>query len=87
MMTYSHGNNIGNVHFLWKVSGSADDFSNSQHTIERAKEEIPVFHTRAMRRALFEKFGRVAPSIKPAILRALYRELTSAPMKQKLMRE
>ena len=78
MMTYSHGNNIGNVHFLWKsVSPGFDDISNSQHVIEKAKEEIPVFHTRAMRRALFEKFGRVAPTIKPAILRALYRELTN----------
>ena len=51
--------------------------SNSQQTIEKAKEEIPIYHTRAMRRALFEKFGRVAPTMKPAILRALYRELTS----------
>ena len=35
-----------------------------------------------MRRALLDKFGRVSSSIKPAILRALYRELThdaSAP--------
>ena len=34
------------------------------------------FHTRAMRKALFTKFGRVAPNLKPAILRAFYRELT-----------
>lgn len=75
LLTYSHGNNIGNLHFIWKVSG--DDLTHSQRTIEKVKEEIPVFHTRAMRKALFSKFGRVTPSIKPAILRALYRELTS----------
>ena len=60
MLTYSHGNNIGNLHFLWKVSDTDDAMSNSQQTIEKAKEEIPIYHTRAMRRALFEKFGRVA---------------------------
>lgn len=79
LMTYSHGNNVGNLHFLWKVSGSSSTeyMSRSQSTIEKAKEEIPVYHTRAMRRALFEKFGRIAPTMKPAILRGLYRELTN----------
>jgi hypothetical protein len=50
---YSHGNNVGNVHFLWKVTGSShsEDISQSQPTIEKAKEETPVYHTRAMRRA------------------------------------
>ena len=75
LLTYSHGNNVGNLHFLWKVSGSSEDLSLSQCAIEKAKEEIPVYHTRAMRRALFGKFGRVAPTMKPAVLRALYREL------------
>ena len=78
MLTYAHGNSVGNMHFIWKVAGSTDgDFSQSQQVIEKAKEEIPVFHTRAMRRALFTKFGRVSPGMKPAILRALYRELTN----------
>ena len=51
-------------------------FSESQHTIEMIKENIPMFHTRAMRRSLTVKYGRVAPNLKPAILRSLYRELT-----------
>ena len=42
MMTYSHGNNIGNLHFLWKVANSAEDISSSQHPIERAKEECTI---------------------------------------------
>lgn len=29
-----------------------------------------------MRRALFTKFGRISPGIKPAVLRCYYRELT-----------
>ena len=44
--------------------------------IERAKGDIPVYHTRAMKQALFAKFGRVTSSVKPVVLRALYKELT-----------
>ena len=78
LLTYSHGNNIGSLHFVWKVLESVDeDISESQRTIEKAKSEIPIFHTRAMKRALASKFGRVSPSMKPVLLRALYKELTN----------
>ena len=77
LLTYSHGNNIGNIHFLWKVTDlSEEEFSRCQGTIERAKSDIPVYHTRAMKQALFARFGRVTSSVKPAVLRALYKELT-----------
>ena len=50
MLTYTHGNNVGNVHFVWKVPDySSEAFSQSLRTIEKAKEFIPVFHTRSMR--------------------------------------
>ena len=35
-----------------------------------------MYSTRAMRKALFEKFGHIAPTIKPAALRYFYRDLT-----------
>ena len=83
LLTYSHGN-IGSLHFAWRVLRSVDDdISESQRTIERVKEELSVFHTRAMKAALSSKFGRVTPNMKPAVLRGLYQELTndaSAPM-------
>ena len=41
------------------------------------KGEIPIFHTRAMKAALRSRFRRVTANIKPAVLRALYRELTN----------
>ena len=70
LLTYSHGNNIGNIHFVWKVSNQSENaFACSLQTIESAKELVPTFHTRAMRRALMTKYGRVAPSMKPAIMR------------------
>ena len=78
LLTYSHGNNIGSLHFVWKVLESVDeDISESQQTIEKAKAAIPISHARAMKRALASKFGRVSPSMKPVILRALYKELTN----------
>ena len=77
MLTYMHGNNMGNTHFAWKVPEQGpDSFSQSQRTIEAVREQIPTFHTRAMRRSLLQKYGRVAPNIKPAVMRSLYRELT-----------
>ena len=76
MLTYTHGNNMGNTHFAWKVPEQGPDSSQSQRTIEAVREQIPTFHTRAMRRSLSQKYGRVAPNIKPAVMRSLYRELT-----------
>ena len=71
-----HGNNIGNMHFLWKVPDeSSETFSRSLCIIDVAKESIPTYHTRAMKRSLMAKYGRVAPRMKPAILRSFYREL------------
>ncbi len=70
--------NIENLHFLWKVAGTTDEeFFQCQQTIEKAKEEIPVYHTRAMRRALFSRFGKFSHQVKPAVLRAFYKELTN----------
>ena len=43
--------------------------------IERVKALIPQYHTRAMRRAMFEKFGRISPYTKPSALRYFYKEL------------
>lgn len=75
LLIYSHGNNIGSIHFAWKVVN--EDLSACIQTIEKAKEMIPVYHTRAMKAALSSKFGRVAPNIKPVVLCALYQELTN----------
>ena len=63
MLTYTHGNSIGNSHFVWKIpEQSPDAFSESQHTTEMIKENIPMFHIRAMRRSLTVKYGKVAPN-------------------------
>ena len=79
ILTYSHGNNIGNLSFIWKVpsdSSEADIISRSQTVIEQCKESVPSFHTRLMRQSPFSKYGRVAPTMKRAVMRSFYRELT-----------
>ena len=66
------------TYFAWKVpEQESDSFSQSQRTIEAVKEKIRTFHTKAMRRSLLQKYVRVAPNIKPAVMHSLYRELTS----------
>ena len=53
---------MGNLSFVWKVHATDESdsaFSNSQSVIESVKQSIPVFHTRAMRRNMLQKFGRL----------------------------
>ncbi len=79
LLVYQPGGNIGNLHFLWKVpnSGEFTEFlEHSQPVIEAVKKKIPIYHTRAMKTAMFEKFGRISPQVKPAVLRYFYRDLT-----------
>ena len=79
LLVYTPGSNIGNLHFLWKVPSSAEVaecFECSQSSIEEAKKRIPIYHTRAMRTAMYKKFGLVSSTVKPAVLRFFYKDLT-----------
>ena len=79
LLKFNPGSNIGLLLFIWKVP-EGKDFGNylqeSQQAIEEVRKCIPVFHTRAMKSALFSKFGRLTSNVKPAVLRHFYRELT-----------
>ena len=79
LLKFNPGSNIGKLLFIWKVP-EGKDFGNylqeSQQAIEEVRKCIPVFHTRAMKSALFSKFGRLTSNVKPAVLRHFYRELT-----------
>jgi len=44
LLTYFHGNNVGNFHFIWRISEEAscsDLIESSQHPIEALKSKIP----------------------------------------------
>ena len=77
---YTPGSNIGNQWYSWKVGPSSEDEcelpTTSQNTIEEIKKSLPAFHSRAMRKAMYSKYGRICPTIKPATLRYLYHDLT-----------
>lgn len=79
MLTYSPGNNCGNLTFLWRY-GDADSvetvFKKSVPVVEIIKPLLPQYHTRVMKGTLFSKFGRVMRGVKPAVLRAFYREIS-----------
>ena len=85
LLTHSSGNVMGNLNFVWKVEADVSIeccFQSSQKVVEQLKPQLPQFHTRAMRRALFTKYGRVTSGVKPAVLRSFYKDLTgdsSAP--------
>ena len=76
LLVYSPGSNVGNQYYLWKVCDEDDIFTRSQQVIEKVKLTIPVYHTRAMRKAMYTKYGRICPSVKPATLRFMYHDLT-----------
>ena len=70
LVTYTHGNYVGNLNFLWKIQGDHESaFSDSQRVVEQLKQYIPTYHTRAMRREAFHQFGRLTSSVKPAVMR------------------
>ena len=76
---HSSGNNTGNLYFMWKVpvrKAAEECFQNMLTTTDQVKPLLPQFHTRAMCQAMFQKFGRVSPGVKPAVLRLFYKDLT-----------
>ena len=77
LVTYTHGNNIGNLNFMWKVQSNDESaFSDSQAVIEQLKQWTPTYHTRAMRKRMLQEFGRLTSSVAPAVMRLIYRSLT-----------
>jgi len=80
LITDSPGNNVGHAYFLIPVQDADSEDARrekSQSALEEIKKELPEYHTREIRRALFEKFGRISSHVKPYALRYVYRALTS----------
>ena len=78
LLIYSPGSNIGNQVYAWNVPEDIEPcliFERSQSVVE-VKANLLIYHSRAMRAAMFAKFGRVSSAVKPAILRYFYKDLT-----------
>lgn len=78
LLVYSSGNNCGNYHFIWHVPDNSLDnaLKNSHVVIKDIKTKLPVFHPRIMKREFINNFGEVCSTIKPAVLRYFYQDLT-----------
>ena len=76
--TYAPGSNIGNLHWIWFTheDNISSVLQSCQPIIKDVKKKLPVFHTRAMRKAVFEKFGLISPNVHKSILRHFHRDLT-----------
>ena len=78
LATYDQGGNLGSLH--WLRLTDATDISSAlklcQSIIESLKAGTPQYHTQAMRRAMFYKFGLVTKNAKKSVLHHFYRDLT-----------
>ena len=63
---------------MWRVTDSClgETLLKNQLIIEEIKASLPMYHTRAMCSKFMQKFGWVTPSVKPAVLRYFYKDLT-----------
>ena len=79
LFTYNSGGGTVSQHFIWKVP---DDFNvdaaltMNQQVISKLKSDLPVYHTRAMRKEFINAYGRFTSSTNPYVLRSIYRHLT-----------
>ena len=76
LLTYSPGNNVGNSHFIWHVPDETLSTASSQRVIEEIKTKLPIFHSCLIKRECINKFGKISSSVKPAVLRYFYHDLT-----------
>ena len=71
LLTYSSESNAGHLRFVWKLppgKAPVDTFQDSVRVVEEIKPLLPQYYTRAMRRAMFDKFGRLSPNVMSAVL-------------------
>ena len=79
LYTYSSKGSVLNHDFLWRLPDSSspqESLSLNQKIILKLSEDMPVFHTRAMRREFINHFGCLMNGTKPYVLRNIYSELT-----------
>jgi hypothetical protein len=80
-LTYSPGGSAVNHHFIWRVPDSFDvdaaisENPENQQVIDAIKRELPVYHTRAMRRQFVDMYGKLMKGTSPYLLRDIYKEL------------
>ena len=77
--TYTPGGSVINQVFVWRVPDSfaiQASLSVNQKVISKLNNEMPIYHTRAMRQEFVNHFGHFMQGAKPYELRTIYQELT-----------
>ncbi|XP_033121369.1 uncharacterized protein LOC117120452, partial [Anneissia japonica] len=75
-LLFTHSGGAIHSHFLWKIEDCSpvEDMINMAHNIAKAiVEDLPKYHSRAMKKEFVQKFGLVANK---TVLRQAYRTLT-----------
>lgn len=75
---YTYTGSSAFVHFVWKLDITHTETQIQQHnddTKVKIKTELPVYHSRAMKREFMSTFGRLTGT-KTGMLREMYRRLT-----------
>lgn len=78
LLTYFHGSNVGNYHFIWKVPSLCNENAcnnENLHIVGEIRQQIPKYHTRAMKQQFCDLYGRVSPESKQYILHNIYQAL------------
>ena len=77
LYSYHHGNNIGTLWYVWRVPSEREDrdISKSKRMIEQIEKNIPVYHTREMKRAFSRRYGLLC-NAKPSVFLDMYKFLT-----------
>jgi len=66
LLTYSPGNNMGNLYFAWSFERSDTGetvFQKSLPVVDTVKSLLPQYHTRAMCKALLSKYGCITSKV------------------------
>ena len=58
LYTYTTGNSLGSIHFLWRVPEELTEeelLAGNLESLRKIQPQLPTYHTRAMRKQFFEK--------------------------------
>ena len=78
LYTYSTGNSLGSIHFIWRIPeeiSEEDLLSGNSEALRKIEPSLPTYDMRAMRKQFFNQVGLFCQA-KPAVLRAMYKQLT-----------
>lgn len=76
-LTFSTSNNLGSHNFIWRIPSNAvesDTVAKNTEVIQSWKEELPSYHTRALRRNFIRKASLIC-NLKAKEARFIYRQL------------